>query len=385
MRVDATILWHGAYVGGAAAHTTGVINGFRANGLDVHVYAPERPGGIDDVEFTQVPLRQPFHLVHWFTFAKYGEQVARAAAGSQPDFVYQRYALGSYAGLELARELRVPFVLEYNGSEVWADKHWGAGQLQRVKELEALELRNIKSASLVVVVSEVLKDQLVEHGVDGDKVLVNPNGVDTQGLAPYRETTPADWRARLGLPEAPTIGFIGTFGLWHGVLELPTMIERVAATRPDARWLMVGAGRLRDEVRDEIARRGLADQVELVGIVPHERALEVLSACDICVSPHVPNPDGSRFFGSPTKLFEYMGLGKPIVASDLEQIGEVIVDGESGLLHEPGDSARAAELVVKLIGDEKLRRRLGAGALAAASTTYSWEAHTRRILDALAA
>jgi glycosyltransferase involved in cell wall biosynthesis len=147
--------------------------------------------------------------------------------------------------------------------------------------------------------------------------------------------------------------------------------------------VLIGAGPLHAQVREEIAARGLQERVDLPGIVPHERALELLSACDLCVSPHVPNPDGSRFFGSPTKLFEYMGLGKPVVASDLEQIGEVIVDGESGLLHEPGDSARAAELVVKLIGDKKLRKRLGDGALEAASTTYSWAAHTQRILDAL--
>jgi glycosyltransferase involved in cell wall biosynthesis len=383
LRVDPTILYLGAYVGGAAAHTTGVINGFRDNGLDVHVYAPERPGGIDGAGYTKVPLRQPYHLVHWYTFVDYGERVAEVAASSRPDFVYQRYALGSYAGLELGRRLGVPFVLEYNGSEVWADKHWGAGQLQRVDDLEALELRNVKSASLVVVVSNVLKDQLRDQGVDVGKVLVNPNGVDTERLAGYRDVAAAEWRKRLDLPEAPTIGFIGTFGLWHGVLELPEMIERVAAERPDARWVLVGSGRLHEDVRREVEKRGLADKVELSGIVPHDRALELLSACDFCVSPHVPNPDGSRFFGSPTKLFEYMGLGKAVVASDLEQIGEVIVDGVSGLLHEPGDSAAAAALCMRLIDDEEMRARLGDGALEAASTEYSWTAHTRRILDAL--
>jgi glycosyltransferase involved in cell wall biosynthesis len=138
-------------------------------------------------------------------------------------------------------------------------------------------------------------------------------------------------------------------------------------------------------VRSEIERRGLADRVLLTGLVERDRALELLAASDVCVSPHVGNPDGSRFFGSPTKLFEYMGLGKAIVASDLEQIGEVIEDERTGLLTPPGDAGAAARAVVRLLEDPGLRERLGAGALHEAESSYSWVAHTRRILDALQA
>jgi glycosyltransferase involved in cell wall biosynthesis len=99
----------------------------------------------------------------------------------------------------------------------------------------------------------------------------------------------------------------------------------------------------------------------------------------------VPNPDGSPFFGSPTKLFEYMGLGKAIVASDLEQIGEVIEHEQTGLLHRPGDAAAAGAAILRLLDDPELRARLGDAALAEARARYSWRAHTRRILDALAA
>ena len=62
----------------------------------------------------------------------------------------------------------------------------------------------------------------------------------------------------------------------------------------------------------------------LTGIVPQKDAPKYLVASDILVSPHIPNADGSRFFGSPTKLFEYMAMGKAIIASDLEQIGEIL-------------------------------------------------------------
>jgi glycosyltransferase involved in cell wall biosynthesis len=212
-------------------------------------------------------------------------------------------------------------------------------------------------------------------------VLVNPNGVDVDALARYREGSPETWRRRAGLPDRPTVGFVGTFGAWHGVELLPALVAAV----PEVQWVLIGGGGLLPQVAAEIERRGLGDRAILTGVIDHERALEMLAASDVCISPHVPNPDGSPFFGSPTKLFEYMGLARPIVASDLDQIGEVIQDGRSGLLCPPGDVQAAAAAVQRLLGDAALRQRLAAGALERAATVYSWRAHARRILDALQA
>jgi glycosyltransferase involved in cell wall biosynthesis len=168
------------------------------------------------------------------------------------------------------------------------------------------------------------------------------------------------------------------------VKVLPALIDAVRALRPGTRWIVIGDGGLRQEVEQEVERRGLSDLVDLTGLVEHDRALALLASCDLCVSPHVPNPDGTPFFGSPTKLFEYMGLGKPIVASDLNQIGEVIDHERTGLLCPPGDVEAAAAAVDRLLGDPALCERLGKAALDEARETYSWAAHTRRILDALA-
>jgi glycosyltransferase involved in cell wall biosynthesis len=381
LRPQPTLNYMGAYVGGAATHTTGVINGLLDDGVDVHVYATERPERTARAAFTPVPLRRLYSLVHWLTLFAYSDDLVAAAAPRHADAVYQRYALGSYAGLELAQRLRVPFVLEFNGSEIWAARHWGMGRVPLADTLLAMEERNLRDASLIVVVSDVLKEHLVDaRGIPAEKVLVNPNGVDVAALARLRERTPAQWREATGRPEAPTVGFVGTFGLWHGVKVLPAIIDAVG---PGVRWVLVGDGLLHQEVRDEIAARGLADRVELTGVLPHERTVEALAACDVFVSPHVPNPDGSRFFGSPTKLFEYMGLGRPVVASDLEQIGDVIEHERTGLLGAPGDAAAAAAAVSRLLGDAALRERLATAALDAAATRYSWAAHARRILDAL--
>jgi glycosyltransferase involved in cell wall biosynthesis len=374
----------GAYVGGAATHTSGVINGFAENGITVRVLAPDRPPDLDQADVTEVPIRRVYNFAHWLTFAEYSDELIPVATRFTADFVYQRHDLGSYAGLEVASRLGIPLVLEFNGSEIWTAGQWGRGAPRLLETLTALEQRDLRDASLVVVVSKVLRDQLVDAGVEASRVLVNPNGVDVDRLAAFRNRTPREWRAEFGQPDAPTVGFVGSFGLWHGVRLLPKLIETVARERPDCRWILIGGGLLYDEVAAEIEARGLTERVLMTGVVSHDRALALLAACDVCVSPHVPNPDGSRFFGSPTKLFEYMGLAKPIVASALEQIGEVLEDGRTGLLCPPGDVDAASEAAVRLLDDEELRGRIGRAALEEASATYSWKMHARRILDALA-
>jgi glycosyltransferase involved in cell wall biosynthesis len=383
LRAEPSLRWLGAQVGGAATHTAGVINGLSDAGLQVSVFAPERPEGVRGARCEDVPPRQILQLVHWLTLVGHTRRLVSVASKVPAELVYQRYALGSYAGLELARRLNVPLVLEFNGSEIWTERHWGSGRVPLVKTLAALERRNLLDASLIVVVSQPLKDQLLETGIEPDRVLVNPNGVDVGELAAARAHAPEYWRSRAKLPQAPTVGFVGTFGLWHGVKLLPELIERVSARRDDARWVLIGDGPLHAEVAAEIERRGLSERVRLTGVVAHARAVELLACCEVCVSPHVSNPDGTPFFGSPTKLFEYMGLGRAIVASDLEQIGEVLEDGRTALLTPPGDVPAAAAAVVRALDDEALRTRLGEAALKEATRSYSWDAHVGRILDAL--
>lgn len=384
VRGNPTMRWKGQLVGGAATHMTGVVNGLLDSGLDVEVLAaaalPEIRTGV-----TEVPMRRIFHFEPWLTMAAYAAELERASEGLRADLIYQRYEPGSLAGLRIAATRGVPLVLEYNGSELWVDRNWSSsGKASRGYEIqERIEQRVLEQASLAVVVSEPLRAQLLERGIPDDRILVNPNGVDVEALEVYRTGTPASWRAEAGLREAPTIGFIGTFGLWHGVLELPEMVEAVSRSNPEARWVLVGDGEYWPQVRAGLVERGLEDRVAMPGALPRERALAMLAASEICVSPHVPNPDGSRFFGSPTKLFEYMGLAKPVVASDLEQIGEVLDDGETALLHEPGDSAGAATALSLLLEDPDRRERIGRAALAEAEARYTWRAHARRILDSV--
>jgi glycosyltransferase involved in cell wall biosynthesis len=101
------------------------------------------------------------------------------------------------------------------------------------------------------------------------------------------------------------------------------------------------------------------------------------------VSPHVPLTDGSEFFGSPTKLFEYLAMEKGIIASRLGQIGEVITDGENGLLVQPADTEGLARAIERMSVDCELRTRLGKAARKTAIERYTWQHNAARVFDAM--
>lgn len=301
-------------------------------------------------------------------------------------FIYQRYSLHNFVGLQLAQHKRVPFVLEFNGSEVWVAKNWTTQRLGYEALAERIELANLRGADLVVVVSQPLKDTLVAQGVDPTRVLVNPNGVDTDRYAPTIDGT--EVRSRYGLIEKTVIGFIGTFGPWHGAEVLADAFGRLLAKRPElqdsVRLLLVGDGNKMPEVRTQIAKHRVSPFVVLTGTVPQADGPAHLAAMDILASPHVPNSDGTKFFGSPTKLFEYMAMGKGIVASHLEQIGEILRHDDTAWMVRPADTDDLVRGLESLIDDSELRYRLGRRAREVAIARHTWRAHTQTIVSRLA-
>src|SRR5260370_10481034 len=114
--------------------------------------------------------------------------------------------------------------------------------------------------------------------------------------------------------------------------------------------------------------------------IPHGSVRAHLDAANILVSPHVPMPGGTPFFGSPTKLFEYMAMGKAIVASALDQIADVLEHGRTALLVRPGDPSELAEAIQRLAADAQLRIELGRNAREIALARHTWRQNARRVL-----
>jgi glycosyltransferase involved in cell wall biosynthesis len=313
-------------------------------------------------------------------------EAMRAIDSRRVSLVYQRYSLNNYAGLRLARHLDVPLVIEYNGSEIWMGRHWGQ-PLKYEALASRIELLNMNGADLVVVVSRAMRDELVGRGVPSGHILVNPNGVDPARYAPTVEG--AALRRELALDGTTVIGFISTFQPWHGAEVLAhafvELIRDHPAYRDGVRLLMIGSGSGLARTKEIVTRAGLDACVRFTGLVAQEDGAKYLAACDILASPHVPNPDGSPFFGSPTKLFEYMAMGKAIVASHLDQIGEVLRHGETAWMVPPGDVHGLARGLARLVDDRNLRATLGDAARRDVLAHYTWHSHVKRILAGLEA
>jgi glycosyltransferase involved in cell wall biosynthesis len=379
-------LWAGVPAGGSVAHTAGVADGFLRLGADLSFVATCAPPLIDGARtpMTLVPPSRRYNLFHEIPYFAHGLRFERAARrvallGRRPDLIYQRFDPSSHAGVALARRFGVPLVLEFNGSEVWIADHWDRPFRWRGLFVDT-ETVNLAHADLIVVVSDVSRDELVARGIEPGRVHVAPNGVDPDRYRP--DLDGALVRRRHGLGGRTVIGFVGTFGMWHGAPVLARAARRVLAERPQARFLFVGDGRDRAECESILA--GERERAVFTGLVPQEHGPAHLAAMDILAAPHVDNPDGTRFFGSPTKLFEYMAMGRAIVGSRLEQIGQVLDDERTALLVPPGDETALAASLVRLFDDPALRARLGAAARARALERHTWEANVRGVTGRLA-
>ena len=235
----------------------------------------------------------------------------------------------------------------------------------------------LRAADLIVVVSDQMKKNLTDIGCkEAERILVLPNGVDPQLFCPDVDRR-VETRRRTGIPEEHVVvGFAGTFGNWHGIPELTEAFKQIAPEQ-NVSLLLMGDGLMRKKMQQALSPY---ENAHFTGLVPFAEMPDYLSACDILVISNSWDPKfGKPFFGSPTKLFEYMSMGKAIVASRLEQIGEILTDEESALMFSPGNVEEMASAIHRLIQDSALRQALGAAARAAVIEHHTWKMNAEKI------
>ncbi len=375
--------------GGSVGHTAGVIAAL-AQRVQLRVLSNDALPAVElPVEVLPPKATQQGGLAELAYNRAFAQRLAHCIEAELPDFVYHRFTDLNAAVAAVCARMGTPLVLEFNSSPAWTLKHWQKERRSSVTRQARLWLAmanerfNLSHAALVTVVSSPLAHHVVAQGVDPRRVLVNPNGVDAQRFAPPSEVSREATRRSLALdPEHVVVGFSGTFGPWHGSEHLEAAIERLLP-RPRGsvplRFVMIGDGGRRAAMQQALRKFA---EVSFVGMVAYARMPEILGACDILVSPHGYPPDGSVFFGSPTKLFEYMATGRAVVASRLGQQGEVIEHERTGLLTPPSDPEALAAALDRLASDAALRSRLGQAARQRALTHHTWARNCERLLEA---
>jgi len=382
---------YGFIAGGSLGHIAGVVNNLAKLGGDGLLFATTDRIPMVHPDIVQHLIRGPMRYANVQDVARVAfnhvvyTELKKLADNRDISFIYQRSALNAYAGVQYALENRIPFVLEYNGSEVWISNHWGSRQLKTVHVSKAIENLTFMKADLITCVSAPLKQQLVDMGISADKIIVNPNCVDVEIYNPAIDGNQVRKKFDIA-DETVVIGFIGTFGAWHGteiLTEAYANFLQKYQGKKDTRLMLVGDGIRMSAVKNIIRQCNLSEKCILTGIVPQKEGPFYLAAADILVTPQVPNADGTPFIGSPTKMFEYMAMGKAIIASDMDQMAEILTDNETALLSVPGDADSVASAISILVDDEKLRKRLGENARAEVVANYTWEKHVKKIVEAL--
>src|SRR6266853_3053717 len=405
-------LWFGVKAGGSIGHVAGVINSLLRRGFEVHSAACGPAGLLDGsaVQIDLVPQRVfgfPVELNSYRYHHRSLKQLNAYVRRIRPGFIYQRLSLANFVGVELSRRYGLPLVTEYNGSEAWVQQHWGRQLRHHNLAIRAEEVM-LGHSHLIVTISDVLREELIGRGVPRERVVMYPNCVDPVVFDPMRFSQPdvAALRARYGIPADSVVAtFVGTFGQWHGVDVLARAIRMLLEGQTDfldrmnVRFLLVGDGTKMAEVRATLYHPLASRYVTHAGLVPQRDAPLHLAASDILLSPHVENPDGTRFFGSPTKLFEYMAMGKAIIASNLDQIGEVLAHSVSvsalpsepptrsesrvSVLCRPGDPGELICALRFLVTNPAWRATLGANVRREAIAKYTWDRHVDAVLVGL--
>ncbi len=221
----------------------------------------------------------------------------------------------------------------------------------------------------LVCITDALKQRDQDlYGIPDQKCLVAPDGVD---LSPYESLSKAAARREIGMSQhEQVVMYTGHLYRGKGVEELIR-----AAPDIDATVYIVG-GYQEDIERLESIANGAANVV-FTGFVEPAKIPLYQTAADILIAPYTSD---ARDFLSPLKLFEYMAAGRPIVASDLNVLGEVLTNGENALLVPPGDSVALADAIRLVLSDDDLYRSL-AESVQRNVTQYTWTQRAKNIVS----
>jgi glycosyltransferase involved in cell wall biosynthesis len=301
-----------------------------------------------------------------------------------PALIHAHSGLRGYdsalVGLSLGRHFGLPVVYEVRGffESLWtSDTDW-AEQSEAYRRRIDTENRCMAEANAVVTLSESMRREIVARGVPADRVVVVPNGVDTDAFAP--RTRPIALKERYGLARAFVFGYVSN--LDHSREGQELLVQAAAELRRRgirAIAMVIGDGPRRP-VLEELARGlGAEDAVIFTGRVPHEAVLDHYALFDVFVVPRLS--ERAARLVTPLKPLEAMAAGVPLVTSDLPPLLEIIGDGERGVAFAAGDSAALADVLDDLRTDPDRRAKLAASAREWVVAERQWAANGERYAE----
>jgi glycosyltransferase involved in cell wall biosynthesis len=360
---------------GCSIHVQEVVRALTAQGIQVDLFTTrpegERPPGLETVLIHGLAAPPKLSTAVREQAALEANRTTRDALEQAGpfDLVYERYSLWSSAGMDHAQAHGLPGLLEVNAPLI--DEQAAHRQLVDRPSAERVAEQVFAGASLLVAVSREVAEYLERFPNARGRIQVIPNGVNPDRFPPgLLPSCPAP-------PGIFTIGFVGSLKPWHGLATLVEAFSLLRRSAPHTRLLIVGDGPERQRLVDDLSQRGLLEATHLTGAVGPGEVPGLLASMDVAVAPY---PELRHFYFSPLKVYEYMAAARPVLASRIGQLAELIDDGVNGLLCPPGDAAALAGALERLRQDSQLRDRLARAARAQVLREHTWTAVVRRIL-----
>lgn len=301
----------------------------------------------------------------------------------KPDVLYLRQNSFPFFPVILSKILKIPSVVEVNGLVLDELKVNPNSNSIAYKVFSYLSLNserlNYRYCDRIVSVTSQLRDELVRlYSIPENKISVINNGANTDLFKPLDKK---QVRANLKLDDSKRyVCFVGHLAAWQGVEFLVYAAPLILEKFSDVRFLIVGDGVMKNGLMEMTFESNLSDKFIFTGRVPYENVPLYINAADICVAPFIKERN-SKIGLSALKTYEYLACGKPIVASNIPGVVDLIELSGGGISVSPENSEELAAAVIKLLSDENIRTIMGERGRKYVVKNHSWEGVARKILE----
>jgi glycosyltransferase involved in cell wall biosynthesis len=239
-----------------------------------------------------------------------------------------------------------------------------------LKMIQVQEKKIFDEADKIITINNSLKDRLIINGVDGDKIEVVYNGVDTNTFSP-NSSSRENLRVKHNIQnEDIVIGYIGTLSNYEGLNYILECMKQLIEESYQIKFLVIGDGPYKNDMMNLITQYKLENEVICLNKMKHSKVFEYYNMIDIIIYPKKKCDLCNSTSGN--KILEAMSMGKPIIASELEAFKEIITDGENGILCEPDNLNDLISKTKLLIQDDELRTKIGENARNWVVTNRQW-------------
>lgn len=369
-----------AETGGPRSHVLGTLTGFRRLGWDVETFIvgdrvpsawvtegsnARKQGGIVKKALVDC-VRLGMRLRNNVT--------ARRALSVRPNLVYERFACMQALGAPFKRA-GVPWVLETNALLFKEFKQdLSAVLLSRLAR--SLEFSAYRQCDALVCISHELKKLILsEFELPESKIIVLPNGVDTDFFQPIEQAE----RAEDG---SLTIGFVGMFYAWQALDLLLEAVHELRQRNLDIRIALVGNGPEQEHLAELVMQYGMQACVSFPGRLPRAEVPEAIADFDLGFAGHTPTRSGVMYM-SPLKLYEYMAVGKPVLVSRNADSESLVADGETGFFFTAGNKESLKQSIRSAMARKQAFASMGKKARDVIEQHHSWQKRMETLLEEL--